>query len=155
MIRNCALILLLSPVAALAADDVKLLEAGQASSCRLVKQDVCSSTSMDPDEECMGWHRRHAAEAKADAMVLGDRDESRRKRPSLSGMKTITTTRIHADYYDCGLKSETAGQSMHKQHTHGAGYFEQRLKNLQQLKDKGLITEDEYQQKRKAIISEI
>lgn len=156
MIKPIAVALMLLPLSAFAEDDVKLLEAGQESACKLVKQDVCKSTSMDPQKDCMEWHQEHAGKAKADAMVMRGSEESRRTRPSLSGNKMVTTTAITADYYQCGFKEkrEKAMRAVNKAE-YGVDHFEKRLKNLEKLKKKGLITEEEYQAQRKEIISDI
>jgi len=150
-------VILLLPLTGYAADDVHVLKAGEEASCRLVTQDVCNSTSMKPAEVCLEWHNKMAKKASADAMIMHEGKESRRTRPTLSGMKSIVTTSIAADYYDCGFAAQQNNGMMmqHHQPVESEDYYEQRLQNIQHLKEKGLITEKEYQQKRQQILDEL
>ncbi len=137
-----------------AAQEVAIVPADKAAACRHIKHEVCTTTSMDPQKACHAWHQEHAAEAGADAVVMGKVDENRRKRPSLSGMKTVITTRMEADYYHCGfMPAQPQGRPMHET---GAGKtVEERLRRLDALKQKGLITGPEYQSKRQDILDDL
>lgn len=151
-LRIPALVLALSvPVIGWAAE-VRELTAGAESGCERLAQEVCSTTSLQPAEACARWHQEQALAAGADAFVVRDTQTSRRMQPSLSGTKTITTTRISADYYRCAAAAETAAEA-----SEAADWstVEKRLQVLESLKSKGLISAEEYQQKRAAILADL
>ena len=143
------------PLAAQA--DIKMLQAGEQAGCQLVAEDVCKTTASAAQQACLERHQQAAAEAGADAVLLGERDESTVRRPSLTGAKNVTTTRIAAQYYDCGLQQAAFKQAVQSAVAEPAAQLsiEQRLVRLQKLKDKGLISADEYQQKRQQILDQL
>ncbi|WP_419811381.1 SHOCT domain-containing protein [Bacterioplanoides sp.] len=147
---------LLLPLAAQA--DIKILQAGEAANCKLVKEEVCKTTSKKPDEACLEWHQEEADSSGADSLIIGATEQSSHRQPSLTGAKTITTTRIAATYFDCGLAQQAVQQAVNKAVQEGAVQqvttqtIESRLLRLNSLKEKGLITEDEYDQKRQQIL---
>lgn len=142
------------PLAAQA--DIKNLQAGDETSCQMVAQETCKTSSREPVEMCLEWHQEKAVEAGADSLLIGDREESSVRRPSLTGAKTVVTTKIAAAYYDCGLKQAELQQAV-KTVVNKAPQLtiEQRLIRLNTLKEKGLITQGEYDQKRQQILGEL
>ncbi len=134
------------------AAEVRELAAGAESGCERLAQEVCSTTSLQPVEACARWHQEQALAAGADAYVVRDTQESRRMQPSLSGTKTITTTRISADYYRCAAPVSSVTDTPAAP---GWSTVEKRLQVLESLKSKGLISAEEYQQKRAAILADL
>ncbi|WP_430461746.1 SHOCT domain-containing protein [Thalassolituus sp. LLYu03] len=148
--------LLLCALPVLAQSPVRELKAGEEAGCQPVEQQVCSSTSMKPEDECFSWHSRMAKDAGADAFVVRETERSRKNKPSLTGMKTEVTTKISADYFRCQQPAQV--QPLPAAAPAPRGDFstvEKRLQVLESLKAKGLISADEYQQKRGDILNDL
>ena len=158
MVRPGVMMLaLLLPLSGYAADKIRVLAEGDESSCELVSQQVCSTTSMNPAEECLAWHKKQATDAGADALLIRGSEDSRRNKPSLTGMKTVVTTKVSADYYRCAAAvsvAETVAETVVKD-SEGWSTVEKRLLVLESLKSKGLISDTEYQLKRQDILKDL
>ena len=154
MIRPGVMMLaLLLPLSGYAADKTRVLAEGDEASCELVSQQVCSTTSMNPAEECLAWHKKQAADAGADALLIRGSEDSRRNKPSLTGMKTVVTTKVSADYYRCTAAVSVAETVV--KDSEGWSTVEKRLLVLESLKSKGLISDTEYQLKRQDILKDL
>jgi hypothetical protein len=154
MIRPGVMMLaLLLPLSGYAADKIRVLAVGDEASCELVSQQVCSTTSMNPAEECLAWHKKQAADAGADALLIRGSEDSRRNKPSLTGMKTVVTTKVSADYYRCAAAVSVAETVV--KDSEGWSTVEKRLLVLESLKSKGLISDTEYQLKRQDILKDL
>ena len=154
MIRPGVMMLaLLLPLSGYAADKARVLAEGDEASCELVSQQVCSTTSMNPAEECLAWHTKQAADAGADALLIRGSEDSRRNKPSLTGMKTVVTTKVSADYYRCAAAVSVAETVV--KDSEGWSTVEKRLLVLESLKSKGLISDTEYQLKRQDILKDL
>jgi len=154
MIRTGVMMLaLLLPLSGYAADKIRVLAEGEEASCELVSKQVCSTTSMNPEEECLARHKMQAADAGADALLIRGLEDSRRNKPSLTGMKTVVTTKVSADYYRCAAAA-TAAETVVKD-SEGWSTVEKRLLVLESLKSKGLISDAEYQLKRQDILKDL
>ena len=154
MIRPGVMMLaLLLPLSGYAADKARVLAEGDEASCELVSQQVCSTTSMNPAEECLAWHKKQAADAGADALLIRGSEDSRRNKPSLTGMKTVVTTKVSADYYRCAAAVSVAETVV--KDSEGWSTVEKRLLVLESLKSKGLISDTEYQLKRQDILKDL
>lgn len=154
MIRPGVMMLaLLLPLSGYAADKIRVLAVGDEASCELVSQQVCSTTSMNPAEECLAWHKKQAADAGADALLIRGSEDSRRNKPSLTGMKTVVTTKVSADYYRCAAAVSVAETVV--KDSEGWSTVEKRLLVLESLKSKGLISVEEYQLKRQDILKDL
>ncbi len=154
MIRPGVMMLaLLLPLSGYAADKIRVLAEGDEASCELVSQQVCSTTSMNPAEECLAWHKKQAADAGADALLIRGSEDSRRNKPSLTGMKTVVTTKVSADYFRCAAAVSVAETVV--KDSEGWSTVEKRLLVLESLKSKGLISDTEYQLKRQDILKDL
>lgn len=154
MIRPGVMMLaLLLPLSGYAADKIRVLAEGDEASCEMVSQQVCSTTSMNPAEECLAWHKKQAADAGADALLIRGSEDSRRNKPSLTGMKTVVTTKVSADYYRCAAAVSVAETVV--KDSEGWSTVEKRLLVLESLKSKGLISDTEYQLKRQDILKDL
>ena len=161
MLKPLILASLFLPMMALA--DVKELQPGEEAACQLVVQETCKTTSREPAVACLEWHLETAEEEGADALVIRGSDERTQRLPSLSGgTRTVVNTRVKADYYNCGYAKQElmeaakeAAQQVEKIAPVVTKSAEERLLQLNSLKEKGLITQDEYDQKRQEILSEL
>ena len=149
---------LLLPLAAQA--DIKILQPGEEANCQLIKEEVCKTTSKDPVKACDEWHQEEAEEQGADAFLMGTMEQSSHRQPSLTGAKTVKTTRITATYYHCGLAKQAVQKVVDEAVQEPAAQvetdsIESRLLRLNSLKEKGLITQEEYDQKRQQILDEL
>jgi hypothetical protein len=144
---------LLLPLSGYAADKIRVLAEGEEASCELVSQQVCSTTSMNPADKCLAWHTKQAADAGADALLIRGSEDSRRNKPSLTGMKTVVTTKVSADYYRCAAAVSVAETVV--KDSEGWSTVEKRLLVLESLKSKGLISDTEYQLKRQDILKDL
>ncbi|MBM94848.1 MAG: hypothetical protein CMI09_03220 [Oceanospirillaceae bacterium] len=139
--------------------EVQLVEAGAVGQCKKLDHQVCTSTKTDADEVCLERHKESAAEVGADAIVVIQKEETRQRRPSLTGTKTVIKTDITADYFDCGLPEapvESVSQKVANQVVIRDLYtIEDRLNVLETLKAKGLVSDEEYNQKRQDILSDL
>lgn len=140
-----------------AESSVRELSAAQAAKCRFVADNDCSTTKSEGDAFCREWHSKQAESAGADAMVLSESDTYVRQRPSLTGLKTVTTTKMKAGYYQCGFEPARPAPGMkgHIKKAMPERSIEQRLIMLNRLKEKQLISEEEYQSKRKQILDDL
>lgn len=153
MVRSGVFMLaLLLPLSGYAADTIRVLAEGEEAACERVSQQVCSTTSTNPAEECLAWHKEQAAEAGADAFLLRGSEDSRRNKPSLTGMKSVVTTKVSADYFRCTTPAAAATTVTG---SNGWSTVEKRLQVLESLKNKGLISEAEYQLKRQDILQDL
>jgi hypothetical protein len=161
MIRSTLLVLSLLAPALVLADDARVIPAEDAAACRLLAKQECKTNEDKGLAHCQQWHQHQARKQNADAVVLADADTFIRKRPSLNGVKTVTTTIVPAAYYYCGFEPLTRRKGEGKEAvapvsgTEHHNRFEQRLLTLQKLKDKGLISAEEYAQKRQQILDEL
>ena len=153
MLRSVVAVTLLAAVSSAysAGSPVRTLAAGEEAGCEHLLHNECRTTSSKADEFCLAWHQDEARAAGADALMLGESDSSRQNKPSLVGMKTVVTTSIQADYYRCAKPAEQAVAAPAAK----ASGVEERLQVLESLKAKGLISADEYQQKRKEILADL
>ncbi len=152
---------LLAPALVLA-DAARIIPAEDAVACRLLAKQECKTIEDKGLEHCQQWHQHQARQQDADAVVLADADTFIRKRPSLNGVKTVTTTIVPAAYYYCGFEPLTRRKGEGKEAIAPApvsapdhNHFEQRLLTLQKLRDKGLISAEEYALKRQQILDEL
>ncbi|WP_260997057.1 SHOCT domain-containing protein [Thalassolituus hydrocarboniclasticus] len=145
--------LVLLPCFASAADNIRVLSAGEETGCTWLAQEQCSTEARLAAEECLNWHQTQAVAAGADALLMGDSEESRRKKPSLTGMKTVVATKVSADYYRCAAAAATAETVV--KGAEGWSTVEKRLLVLESLKAKGLISAEEYQAKRQDILKDL
>jgi len=139
--------------------EIRLVEASAVGQCKKMDHQVCTTTKPDADAVCLERHKEEAAEVGADAIVVVQKEETKQRRPSFTGSKTVIKTDITADYFDCGY-SDVPVKSVSQKAINQAVIrdlytIEERLKVLETLKSKGLISEKEYRQKRQAILTDL
>jgi len=118
-------------------------------SCTKITEATCWTQKSDADEHCRGELATQAEEQGADTLVVTDIEQNDLRKPSLAGgMKTVTKTRMTADLYRCG-------QAVKEVVSDEAETIESRLIKLKNLRDKSLISEQEYADLRQKILDEI
>lgn len=145
-------VILLFPVLGQAAG-ARLVDVSEVGQCKKLGQQVCTTTKSDADTVCLAMHQEEAANVNADAIVLVEQEQVKQRRPSLMGNKTVIKTDITADYYDCGFPEPIA--PVKRTVNRDLYDIEERLEVLESLKSKGLVTEQEYNQKRQDILSDL
>lgn len=149
--------MLLAAASAWVTADVAVVASVDETVCEKVATEICETHKKDAEKKCHKWHREKAEELGGNRVVMTDSSYSESKRPMFDGrFKTIRNTSITADYFACATavaeeKAEMSGETVEAVNQS----IEQRLKTLQNLLDKGLITEQEYQAKREEILSEL
>lgn len=151
-------VMVLLPLFAQAAPEVRVAELSEVAQCKKLDHQVCTTIRSNAVEDCVGWHKEAAGKVDADVVVLGQHEQTKQRRPSLAGSKIIIKSDIAADYFDCGFpatpvkgSAATTAQPV----PNNLNNIEERLKVLESLKAKGLVTEKEYRKKRQDILSEI
>ena len=141
-----------------AASDVNLAGEIDPEHCQLVKEERCSTQKSDGVSVCEKRLKEEADELNANTLVLGEIEQTVQRKPSLNGVKTVTITSVNAAIYRCPVASD-APQS---REYHPAPVerpmeksVEERLIQLNGLKEKGLISDEEYQSKRAEILEEL
>lgn len=139
--------------------EVRLVEVEAVGQCKKLDHQVCTTTKSDADDVCLERHKEEAAEIGADAIVVIQKEETKQRRPSLMGTKTVTKTDITADYFDCGYPDvpvkAVSQKAINKSVIRDLYTIEDRLNVLETLKSKGLISEEEYRQKRQEILADL
>ncbi|WP_096085703.1 SHOCT domain-containing protein [Agaribacterium haliotis] len=122
--------------------------------CQLLASESCETQKQDADKKCNKVHRKQAQEAGANTIVIGERSVKTSRRPFYDGSyKTIKKTSIAASYYHCEVEQATPAKTSGNMKSKGSA--EERLLRLNSLKEKGLISEKEYQDKRQQILDEL
>ncbi|WP_221800610.1 SHOCT domain-containing protein [Oceanobacter mangrovi] len=130
--------------------------------CQLVQKETCSTNSRDGLEHCQAEHRKQADKYGANVVVTGETTQNRHKKRMANGLyDDFIKTRMEASYYRCGDQPVDADKPVKQTRPMplpadaGSLPIEKRLQRLQSLRDKGLISEQEYQQKRQQIIDQL
>lgn len=135
------------------AANVDVVEGVDSAKCVLVTKESCTSSKSDSLKACTETHIEKAKKLDADTIVITDQKASKHRKPSLAGgMKTVTITEIYADYYACKT-GDTVVQSTSKSIPEKT--IEERLTTLKNLKEKKLISAEEYSEKRQEILNEL
>ncbi len=141
-------------------------------SCTMIKEVDCTSHKREGEKACEERLKKLAKEEGADTLIIEAVEQTKQRKPSLSGVKTVTETSMSGKLYQCHTGNEIShsrrnasdqtGQdsaskeamgNSHKKHS--GKTIEERLIQLNALKEKGLITEDEYQSKRTEILGDL
>jgi|GEM_PF-876241 len=142
----------------------RIVESIEASSCKYISEDTCRSKKSKQKkslEACRKWHKKEASEKGANSVLITDTRVEETKRPMVNGTyKTVKSTNVTASYYNCGefttgkaeLPPKAKSFELIREKPKSA---EQRLKTLNDLLDKGLITKEEYRSKRSEILKDI
>lgn len=137
-------------------------------SCTMIKEVDCTTHKRDGEKACEEKLKKMAKEEGADTLIIEAVEQTKQRKPSLSGVKTVTETSMSGTLYQCHTGNEishsrskatdkSAPESSRKD-THKKSNdktIEERLIQLNDLKEKGLITEDEYQAKRAEILGDL
>ncbi|MGB1090860.1 MAG: SHOCT domain-containing protein [Oceanobacter sp.] len=155
-IKSTLLICCLLGPSAWASDfDIQNLEQAQLANCTKLASDECDSESSDAEAVCLAELQQKAIKAKADALFISGQESFTQRRPTLvGGVKKVTRLKMQADYYDCGYAAKSA-KSAGSVDVPAWQQVEGRLKNLESLKSKGLISAEEYDQKRQDILNDL
>jgi len=141
-----------------AADSVVIVSSIDESQCKLAGEEVCEtqkSQEAKAKAKCNKWHTKKARDLGANSIVITNRSVSESRRPLYDGRyKTIKNTSISASYYTCSAQY-TATQVPKPPMEQQDNTIELRLIKLESLKEKGLITEKEYQAKRAEILEDL
>ncbi|MDF1764094.1 MAG: hypothetical protein P1U57_11850 [Oleibacter sp.] len=143
---------------------VMVVESVDTARCQMIKENSCSiqgqSLQSDSDEkDCQNKHLEDAAEAGANAVMFTGTTTSERRRPRVDGRYvTVVSTDVAAEYYACD-QAELFAQQEAKQAEEkveaASQSIEQRLNTLETLKEKELISVEEYQAKRREILNDL
>lgn len=143
---------------------IMVVETVDVARCQLIEKNSCSiqgqSIQSDTDEkDCQDKHLEDAAEVGANAVIFTGTTTSERRRPRMDGRYvTVVSTDVSAEYYACD-QAELFAQQEAKQAEEKveavSQSIEQRLNTLEMLKEKGLISVDEYQAKRTDILNDL
>ena len=127
--------------------------------CKLIKEADCTTAKREGLKVCTEKHLEGANRLQADTLLLGEVKEMEHRKPSLTGAKKVRLTQVQAYYYQCETAQEKANTPMSSPAMKGiapaAKSIEDRLVQLNSLKDKGLITQEEYKSKRTEILNEL
>ncbi|WP_369857140.1 hypothetical protein [Candidatus Thalassolituus haligoni] len=135
------------------AESVEIRDGVDEQSCRMVKQEMCSTTSRDGVAHCRQEHLKSAAQFGANRVVIGTTDQSDHKKRMANGLYTsVTKTRMKARYFAC---DETSRVRQPAAVQGGGKSIEERLLRLESLRQKHLLTEPEYTAKRAAILDDL
>lgn len=146
-------VFLLLPLHVQADSNVRVLNVAETKACKPVDRQACTTTQSNAAETCLAWHMEAAEKADADGILLGQTEQTKQRKPSLSGPKTIVKTTVNADYYQCGFATADTGSASSAAPAWSS--VEKRLETLESLKQKGLVTEEEYQSKRQDILKDL
>ena len=141
------------------ASAAQLVESIDESQCKLIKEADCTTAKREGLKACTEKHLESANRLQADSLLLGEVKEMEHRKPSLTGAKKVRLTQVQAYYYQCETAQEKANTPMSSPAMKGiapaAKSIEDRLVQLNSLKDKGLITQEEYESKRTEILNEL
>ena len=119
--------------------------------CEKLTSVTCSVQSRNGEEQCQAQLAGEAEKAGADSILITDTESNTLRKPSLSGVKTVTSTQMSADLYRCQapvaavpVAEKTAEKTV-----------EERLLRLQDLYSKKLISDEEYQAQRQRILNDL
>lgn len=132
---------------------VDVVESIDPAKCVLVTQESCTSSKSDSLKACTEVHIEKAEKLDADTIIITNSKTSKHRKPSLTGgMKTVKITEISANYYACKT-STTRARSTLKSNSEKT--IEERLNTLNNLKEKKLISAEEYSKKRQDILNDL
>ncbi|WP_300427531.1 hypothetical protein [uncultured Thalassolituus sp.] len=118
--------------------------------CSKVTEATCWTQKSDAEEHCRSELSRQAEEENADTLIVTLFEQQDMRKPSLvGGVKVVTKTQMSADLYRC---TQTPSPQTHAE---PGETIEQRLLKLKDLKEKALISEEEYADLRQKILNEI
>lgn len=154
-------------VAANSSQAVSLIEGAIPAECEQLKTASCSTIKSNAIKACTKVHKEQADALGANRIkLLSNQVTSQKQRkPSLTGAKMVTLTTVPAEYFLCAKPKMTPPiKSMPPapgkritppQKQKPTNSIEARLIQLNQLLEKGLITKEEYQAKRKDILDSL
>ena len=132
---------------------VDVVESIDPAKCVLVTKESCTSSKSDSLKACTEIHVEKAENLDADTIIITNSKTSKHRKPSLTGgMKTVTITEVSANYYTC---KETSAPVVNATPRPSEKSIEERLNILKQLKDKTLISAEEYKKKKSEILQEL
>lgn len=132
---------------------VDVVESVDLEKCVLVTKKSCTSSKSDSLKACTEVHTEKAEKLDADTIIITNSKTSKHRKPSLTGgMKTVKITEISANYYACKT-STTRARSTLKSNSEKT--IEERLNTLNNLKEKKLISAEEYSKKRQDILNDL
>jgi len=122
-----------------------------ADSCEMVVKAECHAKGYSGTEECREQFAEEAESEGADTILVTSQDQYKTRKPSLSGgMQVIDNTKMKADLYRCNevvaASPEVKAQALS---------VEERLLRLNELRNKELISDDEYRAGRERILNDL
>ncbi|MDP2506598.1 MULTISPECIES: hypothetical protein [unclassified Oceanobacter] len=151
-------VVLLGVSASVTAQAVEIKKSVDEQRCRMVKQSTCINNGRNGIQHCQQEHRQSAAEFGADQIVITSTNQSdHRKRMATGNYKNFTKTKMTARYYVCDDRIQQH-QNMQREVVVPPAQgktVEERLLRLQTLREKNLLSEQEYRTKRAEILSEL
>lgn len=135
--------------------DARLVDTIDKNHCTKLAEQTCSSQKAKEENavaKCQQWHLDKASEVGANRVLISDTLATEHRRPHFDGsIKTIVERVFNAEYYQCAdTAPATAPQTGQPART-----IAERLRVLESLREQQLITDQEYQQKRQAILDEL
>lgn len=141
-VLSTALICSSAVVTANNVDGIQL--ASDATHCTLMTTETLAA---DNEESAVAKHRKRATEIEADTLVILDSTTTRHRKPSLTGgVQSVTKVSVEAGYYRC---------SENKQVGHTSLSVKERLQQLKELQEEGLISDDEFKMKKVDILKDL
>lgn len=135
---------------ALKVDVVEHIDENQ---CTLITTESCTNTKSEGLKACIEKHKEQATKKEANTIIITNTQTSKHRKPSLTGgIKSVTTTTVSADYYTCQVSDNVATNPLPIKFNQT---IEDRLNTLNKLKEKNLITDKEYADKREEILSDL
>ncbi len=127
-----------------AKDEVTIKLASDVTHCTFVTTETVGAGN---EESALAKHRKRASEAEADTLVIVDSSTTRYRKPSLAGgIQSVTKVSVEAGYYQCSDKNQTEQTS---------SSVKDRLQQLKELREEGLIDNDEYKMKKADILEDL
>jgi len=121
-----------------------------ADTCEMVSNTECHAKGYRGESECHEQFAKKAEGDGADTILVTSQDQYKTRKPSLSGgMQVTDNTKMKADLYRC---NEVAASPELKAQ---ALTVEERLLQLNELREKELISADEYRTGRERILNDL
>ncbi|WP_370979376.1 SHOCT domain-containing protein [Agaribacterium sp. ZY112] len=143
----------------LADDSALIVESVDKKACSLVLEQACITKKHDAEKKCLPWHKKEASSKGANTVLIGETTVTTHRRPMYDGTsKKVKETTISASYYLCPVEAASvdSSQSVNQQVKPAQDLsIEQRLTQLNELHEKGLISDSEYKDKRASILNEL
>ena len=142
---------LMFSTAATAKPAVTLAGVDDVLNCTLIKETDCTSKKMEGLAACKKNLKKETVELDGDTLVITGTEQTEQRKPSLTGVKTVTKTKVTAGIYRCKAEENAVPEKKAR----AEQSVENRLTRLNKLKEKGLISEEEYLTKRAEILDDL